>query len=154
MSNTNDNKISKSEYETCKKIFDMMDENGDGHIDIRELREFLIKMGYAPTDKDLFHLISDVDIEGKSHITFDDFLRLQIKEKNRIVNEVDQDVLNAFVALGGNADLTGNIEIDKIENILTEIFDSSLHLDMLFKNMGKQKLATLNFYEFKALLNK
>ena len=79
MSSTNDNKISKTEYETCQKIFNMMDENSDGYIDIRELKDFLVKMGYSPTDKDLFHLISDIDIEGKSQISFDDFLRLQIK---------------------------------------------------------------------------
>ena len=107
-----------------------------------------------PTDKDLFYLISEIDIEGKNLITFKDFLELQIREKNKITNEVDQDVLNAFVALGGNIDMSGVIETEKIESILTEIFDNTFNFNNLFKNLESNKKSSLNFCEFKNLLNK
>mmetsp|Transcript_32112 Transcript_32112/g.5811 ORF Transcript_32112/g.5811 Transcript_32112/m.5811 type:complete len:81 (-) Transcript_32112:115-357(-) len=53
-----------------------------------------------------------------------------LKELNlREEDEVDNDILNAFVAMGGNADGTGVVTKKKLSDIITVIFELNVDID-------------------------
>lgn len=57
--------------------------NGDGYIDGSELKEFIVKVGYEPNDWELFNLMSEMDLEEKNRISFDNFLKVILGEKKK-----------------------------------------------------------------------
>ena len=83
MPKLNEIAITRNEAEICRKIFEIIDDNNNGYIEIQELKEFIKDMGYFPTDKELFTLLSEVDISGCQKITFDLFLQIIVKEKKK-----------------------------------------------------------------------
>lgn len=156
MPKLNEIAITRNEAEICRKIFEIIDDNNNGYIEIQELKEFIKDMGYFPTDKELFTLLSEVDISGCQKITFDLFLQIIVKEKKKRDSENDQNILNAFVALGGNIDKSGTIEYDKIVNILNEVFDDyQTNFNNIFCNISTsvENVNTLTYSQFRELLN-
>jgi Ca2+-binding EF-hand superfamily protein len=148
--------ITNNEIDICHKIFQIIDMNNDGYIEIKELKSFIKDMGYSPSDKELFALISEINIEGCDHINFDLFLDIIVKEKQKKDSENDQNILNAFVALGGNCDKTGTIDYNKIVNILNEVFDDyQTNFHSIFKQIDSPKDSQhcLDFSQFRELLN-
>ena len=75
-------------------------------------------MGYYPTDRELFNLLSEMELEDQNKISFESFLNIIVKEKLKKEKENDFDNLNTFIALGGNMDKTGQIEVKNITNVL------------------------------------
>ena len=148
--------ITRNEIEICRKIFEIIDDNNNGYIEIQELKEFIKDMGYFPTDKELFTLLSEVDVEGCQKITFELFLQIIVKEKKKRDSENDQNILNAFVALGGNVDKSGIVKYDKIVNILNEVFDDyQTNFSSIFCNISTsvENVNSLNYSQFRELLN-
>ena len=47
------------------------------HIDARELRMALRKLGYRPTHREAKRLIDDADEDGSGTLSYEEFLRLQ-----------------------------------------------------------------------------
>ena len=64
--------------EALREAFNMFDENGDGHIDRKELRQVLATMGQdqTPSDKELEDMFKLVDLNGDGKITFEEFKTL------------------------------------------------------------------------------
>mmetsp|Transcript_10921 Transcript_10921/g.1645 ORF Transcript_10921/g.1645 Transcript_10921/m.1645 type:complete len:81 (+) Transcript_10921:183-425(+) len=53
-----------------------------------------------------------------------------LKELNlREEDEIDHDILNAFVAMGGNLDGTGFVTKKKLSDIITVIFELNVDID-------------------------
>jgi hypothetical protein len=78
------------------------------------------------------------------------FLReLLLKEEEE---GVDYDILNTFVAMGGNADKTGSVQKSVIVNILKNVFGLTVDIDQLFEEAGIEIEEDLNFYEFTCFL--
>ena len=44
-----------------KQAFDLFDRNGDGHISAQELGTVMRQLGFAPSDKEIRRMISEVD---------------------------------------------------------------------------------------------
>jgi Ca2+-binding EF-hand superfamily protein len=97
-------------------------------IDIYELREALRAVGQSPTEKELAAMIAEVDQNGNQVIEYAEFLRLVARYKEpTIPREADSDILDAFVAMGGRYDKSGEVSTHK----LREYFDSfGLNIDI------------------------
>lgn len=48
-----------------RKVFDLFDKNGDGHISAAELGKVLRAIGQNPTDKDVEEVLKKADKDGK-----------------------------------------------------------------------------------------
>ena len=68
-------------------------------------------MGQAPTEDELFQMISEVDDNMSGSIDFGEFLKVVESQKNRAENLDDEnDMVDAFVACGGQADKSGHVK--------------------------------------------
>lgn len=64
-------------FEKCMQLFSLLDENGDGVIDINELMAHISKLGILETDKEaLLDIFNAADIDGSKEIDRKEFITL------------------------------------------------------------------------------
>ncbi len=89
MSVTEQQVITKKELEICHNLFKLIDTDDNNSINVSELKDFIKEMGYHPSDRELFTLISDLNITQTNKIKFEDFLNILVKEKIEREHEND-----------------------------------------------------------------
>eukprot|EP00798_Chlamydomonas_sp_ICE-L_P010184 gene10184-8091_t len=143
--------LNEEEMEMCRKAFQMFDKAGNGTIDVNELQAALLALGQTPSDEDLFVMISQVDEDCSREIEFAEFVKaIQINKAMTEKNAVEQDTIDAFVALGGNADKTGTVKILRMKNVLE---DFELALDVMKFVSDPEEKTGLEYEEFKTILS-
>jgi len=101
--------LTQEEIDKCREAFERFDKDGSGTIDAWELKETLKAMGQNPTDEEVFQMLSQVDDDGSGSIEFPEFLKVIEAQKEAATAQNDEsDLIDAFVAMGGNADKTGD----------------------------------------------
>jgi calmodulin len=122
--------LSNEEIEACREAFARFDKDSSGAIDMWELRATLQSMGQEPSDEELFDMIAEVDTDGSGEIDFPEFLKVISSQKSKLANQDDEsDTVDAFIALGGNADKTGEISTEKLRGIVKE-FGLTIDIDV------------------------
>jgi calmodulin len=61
--------------------------------------------------------------------------------------------VDAFVAMGGNPDKTGNVEATKLIQIIKSDFKMTIDIERLINEMDRDKSGQISYQEFKNLLS-
>mmetsp|Transcript_1472 Transcript_1472/g.2108 ORF Transcript_1472/g.2108 Transcript_1472/m.2108 type:complete len:156 (+) Transcript_1472:237-704(+) len=144
--------LSNDEIDSCREAFMKFDKDNSGTIDLAELKETLSAMGQKPTDEELFLMISQVDDDGSGEIEFSEFLKLILSQKLQraeLASEVD--LVDAFMALGGNSDKSGCIKTDKLRRII-EDFGLLIDIEGLIVATDLDNSGFIDFHEFKHMM--
>merc|ERR1712003_41648 len=74
------------------------------------------------------------------------------KEREDLVenDEEKENIICAFVALGGNSDLTGTVSCSKLKNMV-DVFDLDLDTDALLKILDEDENGSITYLEFSCL---
>ena len=76
-------------------------------------------MGQNPTEEEIFQMISQVDDDNSGEIEFAEFMKvIEIQQASNAKVSDETDTIEAFVALGGNADKTGEISTEKLRAVV------------------------------------
>ncbi len=88
-------------------------------IDALELKATLNAMGQNPTEEEIFQMISQVDDDNSGEIEFAEFLKVIENQKTAAAKANDEtDTIDAFIALGGQPNKTGEISTDKLKEVI------------------------------------
>ena len=88
-------------------------------IDASELKATLNAMGQDLSEEEIFQMISQVDDDNSGEIEFAEFLKVIENQKASAAKASDEtDTVEAFVALGGNSDKTGEISSEKLRAVV------------------------------------
>merc|ERR1712151_400158 len=132
----------------CREAFNTFDQDGSGTIDTQEMKLLLEAIGEAPTEEELFRFMADVDEDGTGEIEFAEFLRAFEKQRGGVAELNELDTIDAFVALGGNADKSGFVDTDRLISVVKDEFGMTLKIERLIEDLDKDKDGKLNFAEF------
>ena len=136
----------------CREAFNAFDVDGSGSIDIQEMRQLLEAIGEVPTEEELFRFMGDVDEGGNGEIEFVEFIKAFDKQKSgRASAEEEMDYIDTFVALGGQRDKSGNVDLAKLSKVVKDSFGLTIKLDKVIDDLDKDKDGKLTFPEFAAL---
>ncbi|KAL6749536.1 dynein 18 kDa light chain, flagellar outer arm [Haematococcus lacustris] len=145
-------KLSAQEIELCHRTFMMIDKNASGCICADQLKLALAILGQQPTEEELFVMIAQVDQDGSREIDFKEFIHaIQIKKAMSARPGSDQETIDAFVALGGNADMSGHISTSRLLSVVQE-FELTLNVDKLLAELDADSSAQIGYELFKQLL--
>ena len=76
-------------------------------------------MGQNPTEEEIFQMISQVDDDYSGEIEFAEFLKVIENQKTTAAKANDEtDTIDAFIALGGQPNKTGEISTDKLKEVI------------------------------------
>jgi calmodulin len=116
------------------------------------MRLLLEAIGENPTEEELFRFMADVDGGGKGEIEFYEFLRaFENQRGGKVDPEAEMDILDAFVALGGNKDKSGFIDSSSLARVVRDEFGMTIRLDKLLEELDIDHDGRISFSEFKNL---
>ncbi|DBA72391.1 hypothetical protein WJX79_001618 [Trebouxia sp. C0005] len=145
--------LSQHELQACRQIFAQYDRTGAGMVSTDELTSIMSSLGYNASDEDIAAQLHQVDNEVRQEIDLDDFLRLVESQKQMGGADTDDtDTVEAFVALGGKADRSGKVLIEKLRNTIKE-FELTIDLDVMLTELDKEQSGSIDYKEFKGLLD-
>ncbi len=147
--------LSQEEIEKCREAFERFDKDGSGTIDAWELKETLKvpnsnffnaiyfnachhqAMGQNPSDEEVFQMLNEVDDDGSGGIEFPEFLKVIDSQKAKLASDHDEsDMIDAFVAMGGGADRSGNVEAEKLRRTI-KAFELTIDIERLIKEVSR-----------------
>eukprot|EP00941_MAST-03F_sp_MAST-3F-sp1_P005894 g5894.t1 len=111
-------------------------------------------MGQQPTDEEIFQMINDVDDNASGSIDFPEFLTVIERQKERAKNFDDEsDILDAFVALGGEPDKSGNVNSETLVKIIKHDFGLTINIEQLIEAIDTDNSGLIEYDEFKLLMS-
>lgn len=137
-----------------------LDRSNQGHVQFNDIRQLLESVGEQPTDEKMEQIREMFESKGirrydvKAALLSWSYLKeLNLREED----EMDHDIrnfysVNAFVAMGGNADGTGFVTKKKLRDIITVIFELNVDIDGMLEEAQLDIDDDLNFYQFTCLL--
>ena len=145
---------SLEDIENASKVFNEIDYNQKGYINSCDLESGLKKLGIEFNHPNVFHKMVS-EIKNTERILFADFLKIYMQRKNEISKFNDgpeMDVLDAFVAQGGNEDGGGNIDADKLIDIIKKQFEMTIDIEGQIKMIDEDGSGEIEYGEFQQLL--
>ena len=148
------NILSSSEAQRCNDVFVALD-RGTGELPLRHLRSALQRLGIYPAEDDLFQLISEYDTEGQGWLSLQQFKALVAAHRNlaQSAEPMDTSMLDAFVALGGNKDQSGQISTEKLRHVVMNEFVLPIDIDKLIEEADSDHSGFIDFEEFTTMLS-
>ena len=146
--------LTQEEIDGCRDAFLAFDKDRSGTIDQWELRQVLEAMGQKPTDEELFQMISEVDDDCSGAIDFSEFLKVIENQKQRAAQFGDEsDLLDAYVACGGQPDKTGHVAKSKLIQIIKHDFGLAIDIEALINEIDTDGSGEIEYEEFRTLLS-
>ena len=101
---------------SCKHVFDILDTNHNGTLDINEFAKAVRALGLNPTDADIRDILKEYDTDSDGVLNFKEFMHLAKIVK--IGNEnTPEDILQVYKKCYPDSD--GYITTDELRKILT-----------------------------------
>jgi len=94
-------------------------------------------------------MISEFSENRKPYITYKDFLNIITLQKLNQQKEDEKDMVDAFVAMGGNKDKSGSINADLLINVLKNQFKMTINIEALIKEVDEDESGQIEYWEFK-----
>lgn len=146
--------ISQEDIDNCREAFLAFDKDRSGTIDVWELRQVLEAMGQAPTEDELFTMISEVDENMSGSIDFGEFVKVVETQKKRAENLDDEnDMVDAYIACGGNADKSGCVRRETMIQIIKYDFGLTIDIEQLCNKVDTDGSGEIEFDEFSLMLS-
>ena len=110
-------------------------------------------MGIQIEEDDIFRLLAEIDPENTGIITYSDFkMRILERELARLRGSDDTELMDAYVAMGGDEDGGGCVDAKKLISTIKEEFQMTIDIEKLIEEIDEDGSGEIEFDEFKALL--
>ncbi|OMJ73195.1 hypothetical protein SteCoe_28170 [Stentor coeruleus] len=149
--------LAQEEIDSMREQFHILDRNKTGYLNTLDLGSLFDHVGEYPSKEKLAQLIAWVEEKsGSKRFDFNLAVRAwsHLKEMNLKdeEDEIDVDILNTFVAMGGNIDKSGVVKKQKLVEIIRDQFGLTIDIETMFEEAGIDVDDDLNFYDFTCLL--
>ena len=104
--------LSEEQIEEFKEAFILLDKDGDGTINTKELGTCMRSLGKNPTEEELQDMINEVDVDGNGSLDFFEFLMLMTNH----LSSSEDDIKEAFRVF--DADGNGMISAEELKSML------------------------------------
>lgn len=99
-------------------------------------------------------MISEVDDNMSGSIDFGEFIKVVERQKERAENFDDEDdLIDAFVACGGQADKSGHVRRETLIKIIKHDFGLTIDIEELINQVDTDGSGEIEFGEFSILLS-
>ena len=149
--------LTQEEVDLMKEQFFSMDRQKTGLISSFELHSLLEAVGESPSRDKIAQLQAWVE-EKAGNKKFDLSLAMRAWSYLKEINlkdeedEFDIDILNTFVAMGGNSDKTGAVKKQKLVDIIKTQFGLTIDIEQMFEEANIETDKDLEYPDFVCLL--
>lgn len=144
--------INREEEDKIWDAFMAFDYEQLGYIQTNQLRNALERVGERIDEQETFKMIAEADPENTGTIQFAQFKELILEKRENEQGSSDEDLLDAFVAMGGRADGQGFIDAEMLIKTIKEEFEMTIDIRALIDDVDADGSGEIEFDEFKVLL--
>lgn len=135
------------EIEGLKKVFKILDRNGDGRLTYGELRSGFDRVfGRYLSDIEMNKVIEEVDGDNDGYISYEEFLRVAINRKKLLEEKNLKLAFDRF-----DLDKDGKLSREEVKKVLGT--QENHYINLLLKNIDKNRDGFISFCEFCHLMN-
>lgn len=109
--------LTEEQKADIKEAFDIFDTEGKGYIDIKELKVAIRALGFEPKKEEIKKMAAEIDKDGTSKLSFDDFLTLMTAKMAE--KDTKEEILKAFRLF--DDDQTGTISFKNLKRVAKEL---------------------------------
>ena len=145
--------IVKDIEEKCYKAFMDFDQEGNGAmIKSDQVQNVLEQMQVKISEQEIFKIITEIDPENTGDIQYAAFKQnICEREVERLMGSDETELLDAYVAMGGEADGGGCVDAKKLIHTIKQEFDMNIDIEKLIDEIDEDGFGEIEFDEFKAL---
>ena len=132
--------------------FMAFDHDQSGSISVNDLRAALEQAGEVVSEDLTYWMIAMSDPENTGSIQFAQFKNLINEKRENERGSSEQDLLDAFVAMGGEPDGDGAIDATKLIKTIKEEFEMTIDIEKLIQEIDEDGSGQIEFGEFTQLL--
>jgi Ca2+-binding EF-hand superfamily protein len=146
--------LTQEEMKMAKGFFRTFDRDSSGQMDSWELQLAMQSMGLNPSMEEITNvIIPSLDKNGNSKVDMNEFIQALVLQKQASLgNEKEEQLVSAYVALGGNPDKSGSISGEWLRKVIKEDFGLLIKIDEILEEADANKDGLIGFEEFAALL--
>lgn len=134
------------------QCFMQFDHEQQGIMGTCDLKQALEHLGERVSDTQVFRMISEVDPNNSGGLSFNQFKSLVLEKRENERGSSDADLLDAFVAMGGEQDGGGCVDADKLIDTIKREFEMTIDIEALINEVDEDGSGEIEFDEFKELL--
>uniref|UniRef100_A0ABM5EW62 Calglandulin n=1 Tax=Pogona vitticeps TaxID=103695 RepID=A0ABM5EW62_9SAUR len=109
--------LSTIQKQEMRQAFDLLDADGTGTINVKDLKVSIRALGFEPTKGELRRIVADVDKEGSGKIGFDAFYSVMTRKMSE--TDPDEEILKAFKLFEDQE--RGKISFENLKRVAHEI---------------------------------
>lgn len=117
-----------------------------------DLKQALQNLGEKVSDTAVFRMIADVDPNNTGILNFLSFKELVVTKRESERSTSDADLLDAYVAMGGDQDGGGCVDAEMLIKTIKEEFEMTIDIEALIAEVDEDGSGEIEFDEFKELL--
>ena len=141
-------RLDENEIKDLNKIFSAFDQDKDGQISIKELREGILQLKSVHlNEEEIYNLFKAIDVDKNFRIDYTEFLAATISEKNFLKRER---LYEAFCILDKDND--GKISKEEIMDVLKSEKSQEKVIENLIKEVDTNGDGTIDYGEFMRLM--
>jgi Ca2+-binding EF-hand superfamily protein len=133
--------------------FDKYDVEKFGYISVTDLQDALEACGEILTEDEVYLTISYQDPTNTGDINLAQFKEILNARREDAAGSSEEELLEAFVAMGGEPDGDGAINADKLIYTIKEEFQMTIDIEKLIEEIDEDGSGQIEFDEFTALLS-
>ena len=101
------------------------------------------------SEQEMYKLIADIDPENTGSISFSPFKAQMVdREVERILGNDETELLDAYVAMGGEPDGGGCVDAKKLIATIKEEFQMTIDIERLIEEIDEDGSGEIEFDEF------
>ena len=109
-------------------------------------------MGDTINEKQTYNMMMKADPKNEGKIAFDSFKNLIMDKRASEKGSSESELLDAFIAMGGEEDGDGSIDAEKLIQVIKHDFQMTIDIEALIEEIDEDGSGEIEFDEFKALL--
>lgn len=119
--------LTQNEIEELRHAFDLFDTNGNGKIDVKELRSAMQSLGFDTKNPTIYQMMQDIDKSSGTEVNFDEFLNLVT---SRLAgSDTKEDIQKIFDLF--DDDHTGYISLQNLKRVAAELGENMDDAELL-----------------------
>lgn len=136
--------------EECRVVFNKYDKRRRGYIDLYDLKKALEEIDIKFSHPYVFHKMVSEQKDNSGSVTMADFCKM-VAERKDTGDEDGDDILDAFVAMGGQENGSGNIDADKLVSLIKNELSMTIQIEDMIKQVDVDDSGEVDLGEFKSL---
>lgn len=109
--------LTEEQQQDVKDVFEAIDENNNGSIDVSELAKGLRGLGLNPTNAEVKELLSEFDEDQNNVLSLEEFTRLFVKSLTTFTN-TEEILREQFKKL--DIDGNGKVDVQELRKVLLQ----------------------------------